>query len=134
MSRPEQTSNGPGAVLATDEAAALGLALAADAVGAERNPAANVADRASTIRIKSLRATWVNPVVFLRIAASLHVVASIPFFLTHEFYQDNHGFNPKGIGYMPWKLDKDGYIGLPPGPGPGVEIDEKLLEKMGKQP
>ena len=26
---------------------------------------------------------------------------------------------------MDWKLDKDGYIGLPPGPGLGVEVDEK---------
>jgi galactonate dehydratase len=42
---------------------------------------------------------------YLGIAASLHVVASIPFFLIHEFYPDNHGFNPKGIGHMPWKLD-----------------------------
>jgi galactonate dehydratase len=71
---------------------------------------------------------------YLGIAASLHVAASIPLFLIHEFYPDNHGFNPKGIGRMPWTLDKDGYIGLPPGPGLGVGIDERLLEKMSKQP
>ncbi len=71
---------------------------------------------------------------YLGIAASLHVTATVPFFLIHEFYPDNHGFNPKGIGHMPWKLDKDGYIGLPPGPGLGVTIDEKLLEKQAKQP
>jgi galactonate dehydratase len=71
---------------------------------------------------------------YLGIAASLHVVASIPFFLIHEFYPDNHGFNPKGIGRMAWQLDRDGYIGLPPGPGLGVEIDEGLLEKMAKAP
>jgi galactonate dehydratase len=71
---------------------------------------------------------------YLGIAASLHVVASIPFFLIHEFYPDNHGFNPRGIGRMPWQLDRDGYIGLPPGPGLGVEIDEKLLEKQARQP
>ncbi len=71
---------------------------------------------------------------YLGIAASLHVVASVPFFLIHEFYPDNHGFNPRGIGHMPWKLDAEGYIGLPPGPGVGVTIDEKLLEKMAKQP
>ena len=35
---------------------------------------------------------------------------------------------------MHWKLDKDGYIGLPPGPGLGVEIDEKLLEEAAKKP
>lgn len=71
---------------------------------------------------------------YLGIAASLHVVASIPFFLIHEFYPDNHGFNPKGIGRMAWTLDKDGYIGLPPGPGLGVDIDEKLLQKLSKEP
>jgi galactonate dehydratase len=35
---------------------------------------------------------------------------------------------------MAWALDKDGYIGLPPGPGLGVEIDERLLEKRAKEP
>ena len=64
----------------------------------------------------------------LGIAASLHVVTSVPLFLIHEFYPDNHGFNPKGIARVEWKVDADGYVGLPPGPGLGVEIDEKLLE------
>ena len=71
---------------------------------------------------------------FLGIAASLHVVASIPLFLIHEFYPDNHGFNPKGIGHMPYEIDKEGYIGLPPGPGLGVEIDEKALAAAAKLP
>ncbi len=70
----------------------------------------------------------------LGISASLHVVASIPFFLIHEFYPDNQGFNPKGIGRVQWNLDKDGYIGLPPGPGLGVEVDEKLLEEQARKP
>jgi len=71
---------------------------------------------------------------YLGIAASLHVVASIPFFLIHEFYPDNHGFNPKGLTNMAWKLDGDGYIGLPPGPGLGVEVDEKRIEEEAKRP
>jgi galactonate dehydratase len=71
---------------------------------------------------------------FLGIAASLHVVASVPFFLIHEFYPDNHGFNPKGVGHMPSTLAADGTIGLPPGPGLGVEIDEKLLLELAKKP
>jgi galactonate dehydratase len=71
---------------------------------------------------------------YLGIAASLHVVASIPFFLIHEFYPDNHGFNPRGLSRMAWKLDTDGMIGLPPGPGLGVEIDEKLLEQEARKP
>src|SRR5262245_15955219 len=71
---------------------------------------------------------------FLGIAASLHVVSSIPLFLIHEFYPENEGFNPKGITNMAWKLDADGYIGLPPGPGLGVEVNEKVLEEEAKKP
>lgn len=68
------------------------------------------------------------------IAASLHAIASVPLFLIHEFYPDNNGFGPAGIARMEWKLDADGYIGLPPGPGLGVEMDEKLLEEAAKKP
>jgi galactonate dehydratase len=71
---------------------------------------------------------------FLGIAASLHVAASVPNFLIHEFYPDNHGFNPKGFTSMAWELDKDGYIGLPPGPGLGVEVNEKMIEEEAKKP
>lgn len=71
---------------------------------------------------------------FLGIAASLHVAASIPLFLIHEFYPENEGFNPKGITNMTWKLDAEGYIGLPPGPGLGVEVNEKILEEEAKKP
>ena len=71
---------------------------------------------------------------FLGISASLHVAASIPLFLIHEFYPDNVGFTLKGITRMEWKLDKDGYIGLPPGPGLGVVVDEKKLEEEAKKP
>ena len=71
---------------------------------------------------------------FLGIAASLHVVSSIPFFLIHEFYPQNAGFNVPGLTRMAFELDKEGYIGLPPGPGLGVEVDEKLLEQQSKKP
>ncbi len=71
---------------------------------------------------------------FLGIAASLHVAAAIPFFLIHEFYPDNAGANPRGLTRMPWKLDADGYIGLPAGPGLGVEMDEKRLEEEANRP
>lgn len=71
---------------------------------------------------------------FLGIAASLHVVSSIPFFLIHEFYPQNAGFNVPGLTRMAFELDKDGYIGLPPGPGLGVEVDEQLLEKEAQKP
>src|SRR6185503_7125585 len=71
---------------------------------------------------------------FLGIAASLHVAASVPNFLIHEFYPDNYGFNPKGFTSMAWELDKEGTIVLPPGPGLGVEVNEKLIEEEAKKP
>jgi galactonate dehydratase len=71
---------------------------------------------------------------FLGIAASLHTVASIPLFLIHEFYPDNGGFNPPGVTRMTWQLDAEGYIGLPPGPGLGVEVDEQKLEEEARKP
>lgn len=70
----------------------------------------------------------------LGISASLHVAASIPLFLIHEFYPDNQGFNMKGITRMSWKLDAEGYIGLPGGPGLGVEVDADRLEEEAKKP
>lgn len=71
---------------------------------------------------------------FLGIAASLHVVSAIPMFLIHEFYPQNAGFNTPGLTRMAFELDKDGYIGLPPGPGLGVEVDEKLLQQEAAKP
>jgi galactonate dehydratase len=50
---------------------------------------------------------------FLGMSASLHLVSSIPLFLIHEFYPS---------------------IGLPPGPGLGVEVDEKKMEEEAKKP
>lgn len=70
----------------------------------------------------------------LGIAASLHVAASIPFLLIHEFYPDNGGFNPPGIMRMDWKLDAEGYVALPHGPGLGIEVDEKKLAEEAKKP
>jgi galactonate dehydratase len=71
---------------------------------------------------------------FLGIAASLHVVSSIPFFLIHEFYPSNGGFNGPGLTRMAFELDKEGYIGLPPGPGLGVEVDEAKLQEESQKP
>ncbi|MBI5759844.1 MAG: mandelate racemase/muconate lactonizing enzyme family protein [Planctomycetales bacterium] len=91
-------------------------------------------------KIATLAEAWFVPIAphctatFLGIAASLHVVSSIPLFLIHEFYPQNAGFNTPGITRMAFELDKDGYIGLPPGPGLGVEVDEKLLDEEAAKP
>jgi galactonate dehydratase len=71
---------------------------------------------------------------FLGIAASLHVVSAIPLFLIHEFYPENAGFNLPGVTRMSFELDAEGYIGLPPGPGLGVEVDEARLAEESKKP
>jgi galactonate dehydratase len=67
---------------------------------------------------------------FLGISASMHAIATVPYFLIHECYP---GITPKDLVRMPWEVDKDGYVGLPPGPGLGVEIDEPLLAKLSKE-
>ncbi len=69
----------------------------------------------------------------LGLAASLHLVASIPLFLIHEAY----GFNPKnkagrGIIKATWEVDKDGYVALPPGPGLGMEPDDEVLAELSR--
>src|SRR5690349_3936320 len=48
-------------------AAAAGIAFLNNAVADEKNPAAQVADRTSTIRITALKTYWVGPVVYVKI-------------------------------------------------------------------
>ena len=71
---------------------------------------------------------------FLGIAASLHVTAAIPLFLIHEFYPEDARLNPPGILRMEYAYDDEGTIGLPPGPGLGVEVDETLLAAEAAKP
>ncbi len=71
---------------------------------------------------------------YLGIAASLHVVSSIPLFLIHEFYPKNAGFNLPGLTEMAYALDEEGYVGLPPGPGLGVDVDEAKMEVEAAKP
>src|SRR6185436_900445 len=46
---------------------AAGQTLLSDAVGQENNPAANVADKSSSIKITKMKATWVGPAVYVKI-------------------------------------------------------------------
>ncbi len=68
---------------------------------------------------------------YLGLTASLHVAASIPFFLIHEGYKD---VLPEGVARKTWEMNEKGYVALPEGPGLGVEIDEALVLKVGKEP
>jgi len=70
----------------------------------------------------------------LGLSASLHAIAAVPLFLIHEAYPTNPGFNAPGIATIPWEVDQTGYVGLPPGPGLGVEINRELLEQAHNNP
>jgi galactonate dehydratase len=73
-----------------------------------------------------------NASTILGMTASIHVMASIPFFLIHE---GGKGYNPGAVAKVSWTIDKQGYASLPEGPGLGVEIDEeKLLAQHAKMP
>ena len=67
----------------------------------------------------------------LGIAGSLHAIAAVPLFLIHECYFFNH--KEKDAIRCAFDVQKDGYIGLPPGPGLGVEVDEKALDELSKE-
>jgi len=66
----------------------------------------------------------------LGLTASLHVSASVPFFLIHEGYRN---VLPEGIATKNWEMDEEGYVSLPEGPGLGVEIDEKKVVEMSEE-
>ena len=69
----------------------------------------------------------------LGVSASLHVAASIPFFLIHEMYLDGH-IMPPGVANVHWQVDERGFASLPDGPGLGVEIDPKAFERVNADP
>ena len=65
---PSETSPQlPRRELLTMGAAVAGLSLVNQAVADERNPAAQVADRSSSIRITALKTYWVGPVVYVKL-------------------------------------------------------------------
>ena len=68
-----------------------------------------------------------NPMGPISLAAGLHVAASVPNFLVQEQVS-------LGEGYLknPFKLQKDGSVLIPKGPGLGIELDENLMkDKIG---
>jgi len=68
---------------------------------------------------------------YLGLTASLHVAASVPFFLIHEGYK---GMLPEGVAHKTWEMDAEGYVSLPEGPGLGVEVDEAMAVRVGSDP
>ena len=67
----------------------------------------------------------------LGMSASLHVSASVPLFLIHEYYPS---ITPKDLIRKTWEVDKDGYASLPTGVGLGCEVNEARLAELAKQP
>lgn len=68
-----------------------------------------------------------NPMGPISLAVGMHLAASIPNFLVQEQVS-------LGEGYMknPFKLQSDGTVMIPKGPGLGVELDEALMkDKIG---
>jgi galactonate dehydratase len=65
--------------------------------------------------------------------ASLHAACSVPLFLIHEMYLDGH-IMPPGVANITWKVDENGYAGLPQEPGLGVTVDESQFEKVNADP
>jgi len=68
----------------------------------------------------------------LGLSANMHAIAAVPLFLIHE---TNLNATPKGLVHAEWKDHNDGYVGLPSGPGLGVEVDESnSIERLSKVP
>ena len=69
----------------------------------------------------------------LGLSASIHVSASIPFFLIQEGYLDGH-IMPPGVARKSFTVDAEGYASLPQGPGLGVEMDESQFARINEDP
>jgi galactonate dehydratase len=67
----------------------------------------------------------------LELSASIYAIAAVPLFLIHE---TNLNATPMGLVHAEWKDHNDDYVGLPSGPGLGVEVDEQELERLSKVP
>ena len=95
-------------------AGAAGLAAVSATVGQEKNPAAQVADRSSSIRITGLKAFWVNSHVFLRIETNHGIVGwgdvkgvdpRVAKPLAESLYELIDGENPTSEILARWNVD-----------------------------
>lgn len=68
-----------------------------------------------------------NPMGPISLASGLHLAASVPNFLVQEQVSLGEGYLKK-----PFKLQKDGTVMVPEGPGLGIELDDDLIrDKIG---
>jgi galactonate dehydratase len=68
-----------------------------------------------------------NPMGPISLACGLHLAASIPNFLVQEQVSLGEGYLKK-----PFKLEKDGTVLIPTGPGLGIELDDnQIADKLG---
>jgi len=77
--------------------------------------------------------TWTNG---LGLAANIQLMASCPICPYCEFPYEEPGWTPEDRDFMltePIRIDKDGFVNVPSGPGLGVELDMKAVEKTGVQ-
>jgi galactonate dehydratase len=66
-----------------------------------------------------------NPMGAIALSASFQCDAS-----TINFFIQEHYTLGDGVLKTPFKLDADGFVPVPEGPGLGVEVDEEALEKL----
>src|SRR5688572_8523053 len=95
--------------LAPAAALAAGAALLAEAVEPQKNPAAQVGDRTSSLRITALRAQWASPVLFLRLETNHGIVGwgdikgvdpRVAKVLVESLFELLDGENPTRIEYL----------------------------------
>src|SRR5437763_7635660 len=129
--------------LSTAAAVAAGSALLAEAVGQDKNPAAQVADKTSTLKITALRTFWVNPVVFVKIETNHGAVGwgeikgidpRVAKVLAESLFALLDGENPTRIEYL-WQKVYRAHRNIRGGPSlvhTLAGIDQALWDITGK--
>ena len=84
-----------------------------------------IASLAKALNIDCIPHVWGTPIA---IAASLHVLASIPGKALLEFDQSDNPIR-EHLLEEPFRVDK-GYVRVPTEPGLGIKINEEMLEKF----
>lgn len=83
-----------------------------------------IADLAAALNVVCHPHVWGTPIA---LAASLHVLASMPGDVLLEFDQSANPIRERLLA-KPFAVDADGAVAVPSGPGLGITIDEEQLE------